>query len=178
MGWQAIHSYQWARDSKRCLESIGVTQVQRKTHEAQHQGIPDTPDRVIMHSAWDSPGGTRDLPAGLWSYWHNKNPWSVRMERYKLFRRDRQRRWEGGDALHDNREHGAPASGDGLNESLWVRTKGRAGTSDSIISLWGCLNRKIKLMRSSTHREEWTSYSHILVLMGNFSHPRVLGTHW
>lgn len=54
------------------------------------------------------------------------------------------------------------------NESFWVRIKGRAGTSDSILGLWGCLNRRIKLMRSSTHVQELASYLHILVCGGAF----------
>ncbi|GAB0176205.1 hypothetical protein GRJ2_000085700 [Grus japonensis] len=65
--------------------------------------------------------------------------WSVGMEGYRLFRKDRQGRRGGGVALYVNDELECMVlclgMDEELTESLWVRIKGRAGTGDIIVGV-------------------------------------------
>ena len=70
----------------------------------------------------------------LW--WDGSYDSSVGMERYRLFRKDRQGRRGGGVTLYANDQLECMelhlAMDEELTQSLWVRIKGRAGTGDII----------------------------------------------
>ncbi|GAB0193035.1 hypothetical protein GRJ2_001768800 [Grus japonensis] len=65
-------------------------------------------------------------------WWDGSYDWSVGMEGYRLFRKDRQGRQGGGVALYVNDQLQCMELHLGMNEepteSLWVRIKGRTGT--------------------------------------------------
>ncbi|GAB0205228.1 hypothetical protein GRJ2_002988400 [Grus japonensis] len=74
---------------------------------------------------------------GTW--WDSSYDWSVGMEEYRLFRKDRQGRRGGGITLYvnDQLECMEPHLGmdEELTKSLWVRIKGSAGAGDIIAGI-------------------------------------------
>ncbi|GAB0175694.1 hypothetical protein GRJ2_000034600 [Grus japonensis] len=70
------------------------------------------------------------------TWWDSSYDWSVGMEGYRLFRKDRQGRRGGGVALYVNDQLECMelhlGMDEELTESLWVRIKGRAGAGDII----------------------------------------------
>ena len=73
------------------------------------------------------------------TWWDGSYDWSVGMEGYSLFRKDRQGRQGGGIALYVNDQLECMELCLGMDEepteSLWVRIKGRAGTGDIIVGV-------------------------------------------
>ncbi|GAB0203195.1 hypothetical protein GRJ2_002785100 [Grus japonensis] len=70
------------------------------------------------------------------TWWDSSYDWSVGMEGYRLFRKDRQGRRGGGVALYVNDQLECMELHLGMDEeltkSLWLRIKGRAGAGDII----------------------------------------------
>ncbi|GAB0200352.1 hypothetical protein GRJ2_002500600 [Grus japonensis] len=70
------------------------------------------------------------------TWWDGSYDWSIGMEGYRLFRKDRQGRRGGGVALYINDQLECMELHLGMDEepteSLWVRIKGRAGAGDII----------------------------------------------
>ncbi|GAB0204868.1 mitochondrial enolase superfamily member 1 [Grus japonensis] len=71
--------------------------------------------------------------------WDGSYDWSVGMEGYRLFRKDRQGRQGGGVTCYGNDQLECMEFCLGMDEepteSLWVRIKGRAGTGDTIVGV-------------------------------------------
>ncbi|GAB0199663.1 hypothetical protein GRJ2_002431700 [Grus japonensis] len=71
------------------------------------------------------------------TWWDSSCDWSVGMEGYRFFRKDRQGRRGGGVALYVNDQLECMELHLGMEEeptkSLWVRIKGRAGAGDIIV---------------------------------------------
>ncbi|GAB0204588.1 hypothetical protein GRJ2_002924400 [Grus japonensis] len=80
-----------------------------------------------------------DLIGIMETWWDGFYDWSVRMEGYRLFRKDRQGRRGGGVTLYVNDQLECMELHMGMDEeptkSLWVRIKGRAGTGDTIVGV-------------------------------------------
>ncbi|GAB0204978.1 hypothetical protein GRJ2_002963400 [Grus japonensis] len=80
-----------------------------------------------------------DLIGIMEMWWDGSYDWSIGMEGYRLFRKDRQGRQGGGVTLYvsDQLECMELHLGmdEELTESLWVRIKGRAGTGDIIVGV-------------------------------------------
>ncbi|GAB0183945.1 mitochondrial enolase superfamily member 1 [Grus japonensis] len=112
------------------------------------------------------------------TWWDSSYDWSVGMEGYRLFRKDRQGRQGGGIALYVNDQlecmelhlamHKEPT------ESLWARIKGRAGAGDIIVGV--CYRPPDQGDRAdeALYRQIGAaSRSQALVLMGDFNHPDI-----
>ncbi|GAB0188301.1 hypothetical protein GRJ2_001295400 [Grus japonensis] len=102
----------------------------------------------------------------------------VGMERYRLFRKDRQGRRGGGIALYVNDQLECMELHLGmeeeLTESLWVRIKERAGAGDIIVGV--CYRPPDQGNRAdeALYRQIGAaSRSQALVLMGDFNHPDI-----
>jgi len=71
--------------------------------------------------------------------WGGSYTWSVGMEGYRLFSKDRQGRWGGDVALYVNDQLECMELGLGMDEeltdSLWIRIKGRAATGDILVGV-------------------------------------------
>ncbi|GAB0207631.1 ubiquitin carboxyl-terminal hydrolase 4 [Grus japonensis] len=80
-----------------------------------------------------------DLIGIMETWWDGSYDWSVGMEGYRLFRKDRQGRQGGGIALYVNDQLECMELHLGmeeeLTERLWVRIKGSAGTGDIIVGV-------------------------------------------
>ena len=112
------HSYQFdASASNRCPEPGEGSQVSRRAPEEQHKGIPATPasksaslgaQLKCLYANAHSMGNKQeelevctrlqgyDLIGITETWWDGSYDWSVEMEGYRLFRKDRQGRQGGG----------------------------------------------------------------------------------
>ncbi|GAB0176447.1 mitochondrial enolase superfamily member 1 [Grus japonensis] len=111
-------------------------------------------------------------------WWDSSYDWSVGMEGYRLFRKDRQGRRGGGAALYLNDQLECMELHLGMDEepteSLWVRIKGRAGAGDIIAGV--CYRPPDQGDRAdeTLYRQIGAaSCSQALVLMGDFNHPDI-----
>ncbi|PKU40959.1 hypothetical protein llap_8745 [Limosa lapponica baueri] len=85
-----------------------------------------------------------DIVAITETWWDESYNWSVGIEGYKLFRRDRRGRRGGGVALYVKEwiecEEISPkpslGSDEEIVESLWVRIKGRANMRDTVVGVY------------------------------------------
>ncbi|GAB0206600.1 mitochondrial enolase superfamily member 1 [Grus japonensis] len=112
------------------------------------------------------------------TWWDSSYDWSVGMEGYRLFRKDRQGRRGGGVTLYVNDQLECMELHLGmeeeLTESLWVRIKGSAGTGDIIVGV--CYRPPDQGDRAdeALYRQIGAaSHSQALVLMGDFNHPDI-----
>ncbi|GAB0208218.1 hypothetical protein GRJ2_003287500 [Grus japonensis] len=112
------------------------------------------------------------------TWWDSSYDWSVGMEGYRLFRKDRQGRQGGGVALYVNDQlEGMElhlGMDEELTESLWVRIKGSTGAGDIIVGV--CYRPPDQGDRAdeALYRQmEAASRSQALVLMGDFNHPDI-----
>ncbi|GAB0208910.1 hypothetical protein GRJ2_003356700 [Grus japonensis] len=80
-----------------------------------------------------------DLIRIMEMWWDGSYDWSVGMEGYRLFRKDRQGRRGEGVALYVNDQLECMelhlGMDEELTESLWVRIKGRTGAGDIIVGV-------------------------------------------
>ncbi|GAB0205316.1 mitochondrial enolase superfamily member 1 [Grus japonensis] len=112
------------------------------------------------------------------TWWDSSCDWSVGMEGYRLFRKDRQGRRGGDVALYVNEQLECMDLHLGMDEepaeSLSVRIKGRAGAGDIIAGV--CYRPPDQGDRAdeALYRQIGAaSRSHALVLMGDFNHPDI-----
>ncbi|GAB0199646.1 hypothetical protein GRJ2_002430000 [Grus japonensis] len=112
------------------------------------------------------------------TWWDSSCDWSVGMEGYRFFRKDRQGRRGGGVALYVNDQLECMELHLGMEEeptkSLWVRIKGRAGAGDIIVGV--CYRPPDQGDRAdeALYRQIGAaSRSQALVLMGDFNHPDI-----
>ncbi|GAB0187691.1 hypothetical protein GRJ2_001234400 [Grus japonensis] len=112
------------------------------------------------------------------TWWDSSYDWSVGMEGYRLFRKDRQGRQGGGIALYANDQLEYMELHLGMEEepteSLWVRIKGRAGAGDIIVAF--CYRPPDQGDRAgeALYRQIGAApRSQALVLMGDFNHPDI-----
>ncbi|GAB0207137.1 hypothetical protein GRJ2_003179300 [Grus japonensis] len=112
------------------------------------------------------------------TWWDSSYDWSVGMEGYRLFRKDRQGRQRGGVALYVHDQLECMELHLGMDEeptkSLWVRIKGRAGAGDIIARV--CYRPPDQGDRAdeALYRQIGAaSCSQALVLMGDFNHPDI-----
>ncbi|GAB0187672.1 hypothetical protein GRJ2_001232500 [Grus japonensis] len=112
------------------------------------------------------------------TWWDSSYDWSVGMEGYRLFRKDRQGRQGGGIALYANDQLERMELHLGMKEepteSLWVRIKGRAGAGDIIVAF--CYRPPDQGDRAgeALYRQIGAApRSQALVLMGDFNHPDI-----
>ncbi|GAB0209421.1 hypothetical protein GRJ2_003407800 [Grus japonensis] len=112
------------------------------------------------------------------TWWDSSYDWSVGMEGYRLFRKDRQGRQGGGVALYINDQLECMelhlGMGEETTKSLWVRIKGRAGAGDIIAGV--CYRPPDQGDRAdeALYRQIGAaSCSQALVLMGDFNHPDI-----
>ncbi|GAB0207584.1 hypothetical protein GRJ2_003224100 [Grus japonensis] len=112
------------------------------------------------------------------TWWDSSYDWSVGMEGYRLFRKDRQGRQGGGIALYVNDQLECMELHLGMEEEpterLWVRIKGRAGAGDIIVGV--CYRPPDQGDRADEafYRQIGAaSCSQALVLMGDFNHPDI-----
>ncbi|GAB0202830.1 hypothetical protein GRJ2_002748600 [Grus japonensis] len=112
------------------------------------------------------------------TWWDSSYDWSVGMEGYRLFRKDRQGRQGGGIALYVNDQLECMELHLGMDEepteSLWVRIKGRAGAGDIVVGI--CYRPPDQGDRAdeALYRQIGAaSHSQALVPMGDFNHPDI-----
>ncbi|GAB0187326.1 hypothetical protein GRJ2_001197900 [Grus japonensis] len=108
------------------------------------------------------------------TWWDGSYDWSVGMEGYRLFRKDRQGRQ--GEDVNDQLE--CMEFHLGMDEeptkSLWVRIKGRAGTGSTIAGVcYRPPNQKDRADEALYRQIGAASCSQVLVLMGDFNHPNI-----
>ncbi|GAB0179105.1 hypothetical protein GRJ2_000375800 [Grus japonensis] len=110
------------------------------------------------------------------AWWDGSYDWSVGMERYSAFRKDRQGRGRGGVTLYVNDQLQCMELHLGMDEeptkSLWVRTKGRAGTGDIIMEVCYRPPNQDNRADDALYRQIGAaSHSQALVLREDFNHP-------
>ncbi|GAB0185603.1 hypothetical protein GRJ2_001025600 [Grus japonensis] len=109
------------------------------------------------------------------TWWDRSYDWSVGMEGYRLFRKDRQGRRGEAVTLYVNDQLELHLGMDEEpTESLWVRIKGRAGAGD--ITAGVCYRPPDQGDRAdgALYRQIGAaSRSQALVLMGDFNHPDI-----
>ncbi|GAB0205782.1 hypothetical protein GRJ2_003043800 [Grus japonensis] len=111
-------------------------------------------------------------------WWDSSYDWSVGMEGYRLFRKDRQGRQGGGVTLYVNDQLECMELHLGMDEEptkrLWIRIKGRAGAGDIIAGLFYRPPDQGDRADEALYRQiEAASRSQALVLMGDFNHPDI-----
>ncbi|GAB0207569.1 hypothetical protein GRJ2_003222600 [Grus japonensis] len=116
-------------------------------------------------------------------WWDGSYDWSVGMEGYRLFRKDRHGRRRRGVTLYVNGQLECMELHLGmeeeLTERLWVRIKGRAGAGDIMagdITAGACYRPPDQGDRAdeALYRQIGAaSHSQALVLMGDFNHPDI-----
>ncbi|PKU29010.1 hypothetical protein llap_20687 [Limosa lapponica baueri] len=121
-----------------------------------------------------------DLIGVTKTWWDGSYDWSVGMEGYRLFRRDRLGRWEGGVALYVNDQLECMelhlGIDEDLTESLWVRIKGRTGAGDVTVGVCYRPPHQSDREDEALYRQiEAASCSQALVFMGDFNHPDICG---
>ncbi|GAB0179153.1 hypothetical protein GRJ2_000380600 [Grus japonensis] len=112
------------------------------------------------------------------AWWDSSYDWSVGMEGYRLFRKDRQGRRGGGVTLYVNDQLQCMELHLGMDEepikSLWVRIKGRAGTGDIIVGICYRPPDQDNQADEALYRQiRAASHSQALVLMGDFNHHNI-----
>ncbi|GAB0204837.1 hypothetical protein GRJ2_002949300 [Grus japonensis] len=110
--------------------------------------------------------------------WDGSYDWSVGMEGYRLFRKDRQGRQGGGVTCYGNDQLECMEFCLGMDEepteSLWVRIKGRAGTGDTIVGVcYRPPDQQDQVDEAICRQIGAASCSQPLVLMGNFNNPSI-----
>ncbi|GAB0175756.1 hypothetical protein GRJ2_000040800 [Grus japonensis] len=111
-------------------------------------------------------------------WWDGSYDWSIGMEGYRLFRKDRQGRQGGGVALYVNEQLECMELHLGMDEepteSLWVRIKGSAGTGDIIAGVcYRPPDQEDRVDEALYRQIGAASRSQALVLMGDFNHPDI-----
>ncbi|GAB0178102.1 hypothetical protein GRJ2_000275500 [Grus japonensis] len=119
-----------------------------------------------------------DLTGITETWWDSSCDWSVGMEGYRLFRKDRQGRRGGGIALYVNNQLECLELHLGVDEepteSLWVRIKGRAGAGDIIAGVcYRPPDQGDRADEALCRQIGAASRSQALVLMGDFNHPDI-----
>ncbi|PKU40382.1 dtw domain-containing protein 2 [Limosa lapponica baueri] len=109
------------------------------------------------------------------TWWDGSCDWSVGMEGYRLFRKDRLGRRGGGVALYVNDELECVELHLGMDEdpteSLWVRIKGSTGAGDVTVGVCYRPPHQSDREDEALYRQIGAApHSHTLVLMGDFSH--------
>ncbi|GAB0203333.1 hypothetical protein GRJ2_002798900 [Grus japonensis] len=119
-----------------------------------------------------------DLIGIMERWWNGSYDWSVGMEGYRLFRKDRQGRGGGGVTLYVNDQLECMelhlGMDEELTESFWVRIKGRAGAGDILVGV--CYRSPYQEDRAeeALYRQIGAaSHSQALVLMGDFNHSDI-----
>ncbi|GAB0193880.1 mitochondrial enolase superfamily member 1 [Grus japonensis] len=112
------------------------------------------------------------------TWWDGSYDWSVGMEGYRLFRKDRQGRRGGGIALYINDQLECMELHLGMDEeltkSLWVRIKGRAGAGAIIAGVcYRPPDQGDQADEAICRQIGAASRSQALVLMGDFNHPDI-----
>ncbi|GAB0205799.1 hypothetical protein GRJ2_003045500 [Grus japonensis] len=112
------------------------------------------------------------------TWWDSSYDWSVGMEGYRLFRKDRQGRQGRAVALYINGQLECMELHLGMDEepteSLWVRIKGKAGAGDIIAGLFYRPPDQGDRADEALYRQIGAaSRSQALVLMGDFNHPDI-----
>ncbi|GAB0210046.1 hypothetical protein GRJ2_003470400 [Grus japonensis] len=119
-----------------------------------------------------------DLIGIMERWWNGSYDWSVGMEGYRLFRKDRQGR-RGGDValyVHDQLECMELHLGvdEEPIESFWIRIKGRAGTGDILVGVCYRPPDQGDRVDEALYRQIGAaSRSQALVLMGDFNHSDI-----
>ncbi|GAB0203667.1 hypothetical protein GRJ2_002832300 [Grus japonensis] len=115
-----------------------------------------------------------DLTGIMETWWDVSYDWSIGMEGYRLFRKDRQGRRGEDVALYVNHQLECMELHLGMNEkteSLWVRIKGSTGTGDIIPRVYYWPPDQGDSMHEALYRQIGTaSHSQALVLTGDFNH--------
>ncbi|GAB0203631.1 hypothetical protein GRJ2_002828700 [Grus japonensis] len=112
------------------------------------------------------------------TWWDGSYDWSVGMEGYRFFRKDRQGRQGGGVTLYVNDQLECMelhlGMDEELTESLWVRIKGSAGAGDIIARVcYRPPDQRDQAHEALYRQTAAASHSQALVLMGDFNHPDI-----
>ncbi|PKU46235.1 hypothetical protein llap_3459 [Limosa lapponica baueri] len=122
-----------------------------------------------------------DIVAITETWWDESHDWSVAIEGYKLFRRDRQGRRGGGFALYvkewiesEGMSLKASLASDERVESLWVRIKGQANVRDTVVGVYyRPPDQDGEVDEAFYNQLQVTLQSQALVLVGDFNHPDI-----
>ncbi|GAB0186117.1 hypothetical protein GRJ2_001077000 [Grus japonensis] len=194
------HSYQlFASASNRCPELGEGSQVITQAPEVQQKGIPATPasksaslraQLKCLYANAHSMGNKQeeletcahlqgyDFNGIMEMWWDGSYDWSVGMEGYRLFRKDRQGRQGGDVALYVNDQLECMElhleMDEEPTESLWIRIQGRAGAGDTVMGVcYRPLDQEDQVDEALYRQTGAASCSQVLVLMGDFNHPDV-----
>ncbi|PKU29035.1 mitochondrial fission process protein 1 [Limosa lapponica baueri] len=123
-----------------------------------------------------------DIVAITETWWDKSYNWSVAIEGYKLFRRNRQGRRGGGVALYvkewiESEEISLKLSlgaDEEIVESLWVRIKGQASMRDTVVGdYYRSPDQDGEADEAFYSQLKVASQLQALVLMGDFNHPDI-----
>jgi len=147
--------YQWIWAQLKCLYA-NIHSMGNKQEESEMRTRLQSYDLIGIMKMW----------------WVGSYDWSVGMEGYRLFRKDRQGRQRRGAALYASDQLERMELHLGMDEepteSLCVRTKGRAGTGDIIV---GVCYRPPDEDEALYKQIGGASCSQALDLLGIFNHP-------
>ncbi|KAK4813674.1 LOW QUALITY PROTEIN: hypothetical protein QYF61_017641 [Mycteria americana] len=117
-----------------------------------------------------------DMVAIMETWWDDLHNWSVAIDGYKLFRRDRQGRRGGGVALYvrESLDSLELNDGDDRVECLWVRMRGKANKADIVVGVcYRPPNQDDEAEKIFYKQLGEASRSLALVLVGDFTLPDV-----
>ncbi|GAB0186642.1 hypothetical protein GRJ2_001129500 [Grus japonensis] len=176
-----------------------ATKTNRETLREYIKGIPATPAnksassgaqlKCLYTNTW-SMGNKQeeldtcahlqgyDLIGIMETWWDGSYDWSVGMEGYRLFRKDRQGRQGGDVTLYVNDQLECMELHLGMDEeltkSLWVRIKGSAGAGDIIAGVcYRPSDQGDQAGEALSRQIGAASCSQALGLMGDFNHPDI-----
>ncbi|PKU36060.1 adaptin ear-binding coat-associated protein 1 [Limosa lapponica baueri] len=130
-------------------------------------------EAIVWHESYD-------VVAIMETWWDESNDWSVTMDGYKLFRRDRQGRRGGEVALYVREDYDRVelTEGNGKVECLWVRIRGRASKADIVVGVCSRPpNQDVEVDEMFYKQLAEVSRSLALVLVGDFNPPDTSWVH-
>ena len=111
-------------------------------------------------------------------WWDGSHDWNIGMDRFKLFRKDRQWKRGGSAALLINNQLESMELHLGIDEELterlWVRVKGKAEEGDIVVGVCYRLPNQEDQVDEALYKQIGAaSRSQNTVLVGDFSHPSI-----
>ncbi|CAM5165610.1 unnamed protein product, partial [Eretmochelys imbricata] len=111
------------------------------------------------------------------TWWDNSHDWSTVMDGYKLFRKDRQGRKDGGVALYVREQYDCSElkyETAEKPESLWIKFRSVSNKGDVVLGIcYRPLDQGDEVDKAFFWQLTAVTRSHALVLMGDFNHPDI-----
>jgi len=114
-----------------------------------------------------------DLIALTETWWDESHNWSVAIDGYRLFKRDRRGKSNGGVALYSSEELSLKDSHEQV-KSLWVRTRDRVNKGNVVVGVYYRLPDQGEPTDKAFFLQlQEASCSQSLIQLGDFNHPNI-----